>query len=271
LCNKDVETALGLALDLNRPAQMQSIITDYALGAVGKSIAKTEQSGEDRPEEVSEGDVDLQRWVNSLSDDRLEKLIELVERWNTNRKMASLAQMLMGLILNAMPPSKLAKLEGMNATCSTILSYSGRHMARVESLLQKTFLFDLVLQSSSQGLALQDEMDLAGKGSSSAKKPSAASAETALSRTMAVLLGPVKTDAGSDEHMIRAEQSGAVRSGKVQQVQRSNGSTRKLLLVEESDEELCTGTDPVANSSAPNGSAGEGKKRLRKKRRKDDT
>merc|ERR1712134_163169 len=88
----------------------------------------------------------------------------------------------MGLILAAVPPSKLSKIEGMNATCGAVLSYSTRHMARVESLLQKTFLFDLVLQSSSQGLALQDEMDLAA----------------GMKSTMAVLLGPIG-EADSDE------------------------------------------------------------------------
>merc|ERR1719277_1985685 len=71
--------------------------------------------------------------------------------------MSSIAQMLLGLVLVAVPPSKLAGIEGMNAICGTLLSYSSRHMARVDSLLQKTFLFDLVLQSSGQGLALQDE------------------------------------------------------------------------------------------------------------------
>merc|ERR1740123_1014667 len=47
----------------------------------------------------------------------------------------------------------------MNATCATILSYSARHLARVEALWQKTFIFDLVLQSGGSGLALLDEED----------------------------------------------------------------------------------------------------------------
>merc|ERR1719160_1658441 len=109
----------------------------------------------------------------------------------------------MGLILAAVPPSKLTKLEGMNATCSTVLSYSTRHMARVESLLQKTFLFDLVLQSSSQGLALQDEMDLAA----GAEKTASVSAESALSRTMEVLLGPVKNCDSDDEPVVKGPEA----------------------------------------------------------------
>jgi len=75
----------------------------------------------------------------------------------------------MGLLLRAVPPSKLQRIEGMNATCNHFLSYSSRHMARVDSLLQKTYLFDAALQLGGQGLALQDD------------------AEAALKRTMAVL------------------------------------------------------------------------------------
>jgi len=111
--------------------------------------------------------------------------------------MASIAQMLMSLVLLAFPPSHLMKLEGMNATCGNILSYSNRHMARVESLLQKTFLFDLVLQSGITGLALQDDADGKVEGSSIGElivvRPEH-TPEHALKRTMDVLLGQEEDD-----------------------------------------------------------------------------
>eukprot|EP00913_Durusdinium_trenchii_P019534 g18363.t1 len=74
----------------------------------------------------------------------------------------------------------------MNATCRAVLSYASRHMARVESLLQKTYLFDLILQGSSQGLATKDSDD------------ATISAE-ALKRTMDVLLQ------GKDEDLEKKE------------------------------------------------------------------
>merc|ERR1712113_743003 len=67
-----------------------------------------------------------------------------------------------------------------------------RHMARVESLLQKTFLFDLVLQSSGQGLALQDEPTVGAPDPGN--KVAGAAAENALRKTMSVLLGPDADD-----------------------------------------------------------------------------
>merc|ERR1712187_742844 len=134
-----------------------------------------------------------QRWVLSLSNVQLERLVELLERRNTNRRMASLAQMIIAIVLHVVPPSKLVAVEGMNATCSAVLSYSSRHMARVESLLQKTFLFDLALQSSSQGLALQDESELA-QGDKREPSTGGASAEAALKSTMEVLLGPIEEE-----------------------------------------------------------------------------
>merc|ERR1711957_590492 len=82
---------------------------------------------------------------------------------------------------------------GMNATCASLLSYSTRHLSRVEALLQKTFVFDLVLQSGGQGLALLDDEDSARQVSDEG-----GGAEGALAKTMEVLHGK-KTAGGGDE------------------------------------------------------------------------
>lgn len=210
-----VEAALTLALDLNRPGQMRQILVNYTMEVVDKCLSKSEPttgsggdgtgggkvsgaggqkeeaSGEANDEEPTlNGDVDLRRWVLSLSTTQLERLVELLEQWNSNRRMASVAQMLMSLVLLAVPPSKLLSLEGMNATCGNILSYSGRHMARVDSLLQKTFLFDLVLQSSAFGLPVA-VASKAGTvdGAEDGADDGAGKAAAALKQTMDVLLG----------------------------------------------------------------------------------
>lgn len=184
-----IESALSLALDLNRPGLMRQILLDHTMDVVGRGMSQAGGSNVQDKQAKKDDSVDLQRWVLSLSPEQLEKLVELLEQWNSNRKMAPMAQMLMGLLLLAVPPAELAKIEGMNATCSAILSYSSRHMARVDALLQKTFLFDLVLQSSF-GLALEDK----------AQKDSAG-AEDALKRTMEVLLGRVAEDSDEDEEV----------------------------------------------------------------------
>jgi len=146
----------------------------------------------------------LQRWVRSLTAEQLEKLVGVLEQWNSNRKMASLAQMFLSLLLAAVPPEKLQAIEGMNATCEGLLSYLSRHQARVDALLQKTFVFDLVLQSSGMGLALMDEFngmpapqqssDDVQAGSNvvgAVKEAESKRAEDALKKTMDVLLKQV--------------------------------------------------------------------------------
>merc|ERR1712178_378247 len=86
-----VAEALSLALDLNRPGQMKKILIDYAMAATGKKIVKaTGQEEKDQENDSSSGSVDLHGWVSSLSDARLEKLVAVLEGWNSNRKMASL-------------------------------------------------------------------------------------------------------------------------------------------------------------------------------------
>mmetsp|Transcript_64419 Transcript_64419/g.153674 ORF Transcript_64419/g.153674 Transcript_64419/m.153674 type:complete len:951 (-) Transcript_64419:63-2915(-) len=199
-----VEAALTLALDLGRSGQMRNILINHGTDLIGDVFA---DGSEDAGHEVknrgrSENKaVDLQRWVASLGVEQLSKLLELLEQWNANRKTAAIAQLLMSLVLAAVPPERLGEVEGMNATCAAILSYTTRHLSRVESLLQKTFLFDLVLQSSGQGLPLQDAdsgVSLAVKRSHNGgvERPSA---EDALKRTMEVLLGP-KGDDDDDLH-----------------------------------------------------------------------
>merc|ERR1712087_831012 len=62
-----IESALSLALELNRPSQMRQILVDHALNAVGECLARCNEE-----DSVRNGDVDLQRWVLSLSSTLLE-------------------------------------------------------------------------------------------------------------------------------------------------------------------------------------------------------
>eukprot|EP00931_Biecheleriopsis_adriatica_P101535 TRINITY_DN76652_c0_g1_i1.p1 TRINITY_DN76652_c0_g1~~TRINITY_DN76652_c0_g1_i1.p1 ORF type:complete len:989 (-),score=254.89 TRINITY_DN76652_c0_g1_i1:89-3055(-) len=224
-----VETALTLALDLNRPGQMKQILVDHTMDVVGRSmftksssstaeVASAEPQAESKgslrgkrgskkrarraaavcseaskfEEDGLENSIDLRRWVLSLSSEQMDKLVDLLEQWNSNRRMAPLAQMLFGIVLLSVPPKKLSVVEGINSTCGNVLSYASRHMARVESLLQKTFLFDLVLQSSGLGLAIEDGQEKTSEGDHEDT-----GAEVALKRTMDVLLGAA--DGAEDE------------------------------------------------------------------------
>mmetsp|Transcript_99630 Transcript_99630/g.281175 ORF Transcript_99630/g.281175 Transcript_99630/m.281175 type:complete len:974 (-) Transcript_99630:131-3052(-) len=180
-----IEEALTLALDLDRPGQMRQILTDHAMDVISRSVAREADAEDADDQDGSEASADLKGWMISLSSERLGKLMDLLEQWNSNRKMASLAQMLMGLVLQVVPPSKLVAIEGMNAMCGSFLSYGSRHMARVDALMQKAFLFDLVLQGGNQGLSIQPGLD------------DGAAAEGALKRTMEVLLAG--TQNGVDE------------------------------------------------------------------------
>eukprot|EP00928_Gymnodinium_smaydae_P087667 TRINITY_DN71902_c0_g1_i1.p1 TRINITY_DN71902_c0_g1~~TRINITY_DN71902_c0_g1_i1.p1 ORF type:complete len:980 (-),score=193.26 TRINITY_DN71902_c0_g1_i1:158-3073(-) len=179
-----IDAALSLALDLKRPGLLRQILVDHATDVVAKSLSQPLADSEDG-DEAAGAAVDLRQWVNSLESEQLSRLLDILEQWNSNRKMASLSQMLIGLILQTVPASKLTGVEGMNATCANFQSYSARHMARVDSLLQKTFLFDLVLQSAG-GLAVQAARGRAG-GAGTAGIDNGA--EQALKRTMDVLLG----------------------------------------------------------------------------------
>lgn len=210
-----LEKAMTLALDLKRPGQLKQIISEHTMDAVSNIVAKAETPSdgekEDAARDIEAGDcegangqqgtgsvgavsdLDLRRWIVSLSDTQLETLVGILDSWISNRRFASLAQMLMGVLLLSVPPAKLKGLEGMNSTCNSVLSYSSRHMTRVESLLQKTFVLELVMQSGSHGLVQEGGQRRAIAGE--AQDGGAGGAEEALKRTMDVLLG----GAGEDE------------------------------------------------------------------------
>uniref|UniRef100_A0A7S4QZD4 U3 small nucleolar RNA-associated protein 13 C-terminal domain-containing protein n=1 Tax=Alexandrium monilatum TaxID=311494 RepID=A0A7S4QZD4_9DINO len=284
-----IEAALTLALDLNRPGQMRQILSNYTMDVVEKCLDRSEEkpasgggadgagggvsgsSGkageaaktvEEEPD--LEDNVDLQRWVLSLSTPQLERLMELLEQWNSNRRMASMAQMLMSLVLLALPPSKLAAVEGMNATCGNILSYSSRHMARVDSLLQKTFLFDLVLQSGAFGMTLDGPGATADAKAAKIGKPdrpaAGPGAADALRRTMDVLLGgedAEKEAGGADD----PDESGAEEGGE---------EAAREELAEEAGEEadLAGGAEGADGEEEEGGGEGTAASKPRKRRRK---
>jgi len=136
--------------------------------------------------------------------------MQVVKQVNSNRRMSATAQMLMSLLLLAVPPAELASFEGMNATCGAILSYSGRHLSRVDSLLQKTFMFDLVLQSSAFGLSIEEpkpaaeaDQHTAAMGDYTNGSTDAGAAAGALRRTMEVLLAEEEeVEEHAEEHVV---------------------------------------------------------------------
>jgi len=195
-----IEDALTLALELDRPGQMRQILSNYTMDVVAQRLDK--EDGAKDPGTRKE--LDLRRWVGSLQGKQLEQFVAVLEQWNSNRRMSPLAQMFLGFVLTALPAEKLTAVEGMNATCEGLLSYSLRHQARIDALLQKTFVFDLVLQSSGMGLSLMDEFQAGEKGPSAlgagamghdasgvaaAMQATHRRAEDALRQTMEVLHG----------------------------------------------------------------------------------
>ncbi|CAE6932009.1 Tbl3 [Symbiodinium sp. CCMP2592] len=189
-----VEAALTLALELKRPGQMQQILLDHTMDMVGRTLFASAEgappvnntvSGKSRTkrgmqrgrkgdrqksskdgtvavaaEDAPNADIDLRRWVLSLTDPQLEQLVDMLEQWNSNRRMAPLAQMLFAILLLSVPATKLSSLEGMNATCGNVLSYAQRHMARIESLLQKTLVGVVAFFDVAVHAALKRTMDV---------------------------------------------------------------------------------------------------------------
>merc|ERR550537_222263 len=138
-----IHHALTLALELERPNQVRTILETSVVEALDKKIFEQEGG----PAKT----VNLDQWVGSLSEQNLEKLVELVARWIANGRTAHFANCLLYHILRFFPRESITKIEGANQHISACLEYGQRHMARLEGLLQKSFVLDLVLQSAAAG------------------------------------------------------------------------------------------------------------------------
>lgn len=78
--------------------------------------------------------------------------MKILTKWNTNSKTAALSNLLMHKLLTRLEPESLLSLEGTNQVAEAFLAYGARHLSRVESLYERTFHLDLLLQISSQTL-----------------------------------------------------------------------------------------------------------------------
>ncbi|CAD7956076.1 unnamed protein product [Amoebophrya sp. A25] len=109
----------------------------------------------------------LASWLRSLSTNEIEQLVDFLTRWNANGKTALLANVVLRELLRCRERAELARVENFNQVAKAIVAYADKHRARWEQLLSKTYLVDLLLQSS--GFQLREDTEQ-GKRAEKAEK-----------------------------------------------------------------------------------------------------
>lgn len=145
----DYRSAIVLALSLNRPGKLLSLLT-----TVLASPTSTPQT------------LAIENVLTSLDDTQLATLLTRVRDWNTNAKTATVAQRVLSVITKGYPASRLIGLskgrggleKGMGAVWRGIEAYSERHLKRVEELNEESWMVEYTLGEMEDVLGVvQDE------------------------------------------------------------------------------------------------------------------
>jgi U3 small nucleolar RNA-associated protein 13 len=78
---------------------------------------------------------------------KLEKLVRYVREWNTNSRHAPVAHRLLQRILALVSPAELRNIPDIQELIRSMLLYAERHFARLDRLLQKSFVLDHTLHA----------------------------------------------------------------------------------------------------------------------------
>lgn len=99
-------------------------------------------------------EFDLHSWLKGLKMKEIKVLVEIIAKWNTNSRMTSLANLLLRNLLLIHNFDEMSKaIEGFNQMAKSIVGYSERHQSRWSQLMEKTYIIDMLLQSSGLQMA----------------------------------------------------------------------------------------------------------------------
>ncbi|KZT27711.1 U3 small nucleolar RNA-associated protein [Neolentinus lepideus HHB14362 ss-1] len=148
----DYEHALGLALAMEQPGRLLSLFRDLL-------TADSEPS-----------DPVLSKLLGGLTPPDLVKLLKYVRDWNTNAKNSGVAQGVLGVVVRAWDAEGLVKAfsagelgvpsdegakSGVNSLkelLDALISYTERHLARMDRLVKESYVLDYVLGEMDGGI-----------------------------------------------------------------------------------------------------------------------
>ncbi|KAJ1973138.1 U3 small nucleolar RNA-associated protein [Dimargaris xerosporica] len=149
LQQQDYRQAITLALQLDKPYRLYSILTEVGSQRSHHDPANTSVLGASAVDQV----------IASLSMEQVARLLTFVREWNTNSKRAHIAQAVLNVVLNHYEPEKLLEVPGIRKSLDALIPYSERHYQRLDHLLTQSYIVDYTLHAMDTLLPLSDDMD----------------------------------------------------------------------------------------------------------------
>ncbi|CAI4046475.1 hypothetical protein SKDZ_12G2550 [Saccharomyces kudriavzevii ZP591] len=134
----DWTNAFLLALTLDHPMRLFNVLK--------KSLGELRSR-----QDIKEGESkilfneELDRAISALNNEQLMLLMKRCRDWNTNAKTHTIAQRTIRCILMYHNIAKLSEVPGMVKVVDAIIPYTQRHFARVDNLVEQSYILDYAL------------------------------------------------------------------------------------------------------------------------------
>jgi U3 small nucleolar RNA-associated protein 13 len=159
---RDYRKAILLALAMQQPGRLLSLFKSVRGGAEMEGVSRSESfTGSPAVDEV----------IRTLSAEDLITLIKFVRDWNSNAKTSEIAQGVLYAIFKLRPaedimemfkPQAITVIAGMERSIDAtgglkeivdgLVPYTERHLARMERLIQESYVVDFLLEEMDQGM-----------------------------------------------------------------------------------------------------------------------
>lgn len=160
LAMHDYRRAIELALAMQQPGRLLALFGGIRSAALEQGLqSDTSVSGNPALDEV----------LRTLSSPDLSLLVRYIRNWNTNAKTSGVAQSVLYAILRLRPAEDVLEAFGYNSPEETrqpigttssslkdivdgLIPYTQRHLARLDRLVQESFVVDYILNEMDDGI-----------------------------------------------------------------------------------------------------------------------
>lgn len=170
---KDYKNAMILALSLDQPGRLLSLFRQV--------FTPTSSGDTQTDEEMLASRANLNAALKTLSPSELMKLLKYVRDWNANAKTSTVAQTVLNILLKLWTVDQIVEAFDRNVKpnddlkmttnksndgltlielIQALLPYSERHLARLDRLIQDSYIIDYILKEMDGGLVTEGDMQI---------------------------------------------------------------------------------------------------------------
>ncbi|CCH62913.1 hypothetical protein TBLA_0I02570 [Henningerozyma blattae CBS 6284] len=144
LANEDWTNAFLLAMTLDHPLRLFNVLRK-SLGGKEGSTSSDDDTKKDADGKPILFNKELDNVIANLSNDQVLLLMKRCRDWNTNARTHLVAQRCIRCILLHYNISDLSEIPGMIQIVDSIIPYTQRHYAKVDGLLEESYILDYSL------------------------------------------------------------------------------------------------------------------------------